>query len=364
MFVITLTVFVTAASKTPFDGTKGIVYIYDSGIALEFEICAVTSWTLIVEEKSSRRIKWKVIHVEESHSMPVVQTFTWYAYRVTCLQRGVDLDRLKSIFPPLVPPPLTSAPPSLMSCCCSSLNNDDAGYSTNTHHARKESSDTRLMPIMERYDSTANEHCGQMQSRTWTVMDMLCPARCVGDRMHLQEVMRSAAGWLVYAPWYFVTLEDGRVTAFLFDRGVIILDSHKTKRAAFHEMPIDSIWQIWRASWSCCSQRLYRGESAYVQHLLISYPRSDEQVGTTARCDILWLRGRSVRRLVAGRAASTGKMRDWNIMLDSALVHGTVYETQKTCTEKEDNEMKSPRHFVGWNLDTGWCSCISQCANA
>ena len=98
----------------------------------------------------------------KNHFLSVVQTFTWYAYRVTCLQRGVDLDRLKLISPPLDPPPLlcppptspplTSTPPSLMSCCSSSLNNDDAGYSKNTHHARKVSSGTRLMPLTARFN--------------------------------------------------------------------------------------------------------------------------------------------------------------------------------------------------------------------
>ena len=176
-----------------------------------------------------------------------------------------------------------------------------------------------------------------MQSPTWTVMDMLRPARCIDDRMHLRYVMRSAADRFVYAPWYFVTREDGWSIAFFFDRGVIILDGHESKWAALHEMLIDSIWLIRRASCSFCSQHLHRGESAYVQHLLVSHPRSNEQVGTTARCYILWLRGRSVRRLEAGRAASSDKTREGNIMLNSALVHGTVYETQKTCTEKEVN---------------------------
>ena len=58
----------------------------------------------------------------------------------------------------------------------------------------------RLVLLATRDGYTANDHRGLMQSRTWTVMYMLRPARRVDHRLHLHFVMSSAADRLVYAP--------------------------------------------------------------------------------------------------------------------------------------------------------------------
>ena len=182
-------------------------------------------------------------------------------------------------------------------------------------------------------------------------MYMLRPARCVDDRMHRQFIMIStsapaiAADWLTYAPWYSVIRRDDWITAFFFDRVVIRFHGHETKRAALHVMPIDSVRQVWSTSGSFRTEYFDRAKSAYCQHLLVSFLRSNEQVRTSARCDILRLRHRSVSCLITGHAASSDKTRDWNMMLNSAPVYCTLYETKKT-NIREHHEVKWPRHIV------------------
>ena len=167
------------------------------------------------------------------------------------------------------------------------------------------------------------DHHAHMQSHTRTVICMLRPARCDNDRMRLQLVISSAADRLIYVPWYYVTRRccDDWISSFSVDRVVIIFDGRETKRAALHVVPVESIRQIWLTSCRFHTQYFHWSQSAYLQHLLVSYLCSYEQIGTSARCDILRLRDRSVRRLITGHAASRDEAWDRNIMLNTACVY-------------------------------------------